>query len=215
MEFFYVFFAICLALVLYVIATTLYLSTTSTGPKSLPEISVTSRTRQGNARQAAFCPKCGADLAGKAFCANCGTPAAVRQTYRVPIQGSMTAQNVEKHINQFLAENPYISDCKLNLQYHNWLLFPFVYLRFRVKSAELSFTVSDKPTNIRYGMAFLYKYRLLSTLGYSNEKLVGQWNKNNPDCTVVSYKGSHIQHFSNQGNIEAHFYSYVFFKKRG
>jgi hypothetical protein len=34
-------------------------------------------------------------------------------------------------------------------------------------------------------------------------------------CTVVSYKGSHIQHFSNQGNIEAHFYSYVFFKKRG
>ena len=215
MEILYVIIPLILLIAGYIIISTMYLSVSSTGRKKLPPMAVTPRTRRGAARAVSFCPKCGTKFESGAFCKNCGTPASVRQTYLVPIKGSMTAQTVEKHINQFLAENPYISDCRLTLRYNSLLMFPFVQLRFRVQFAELSFTVSEKPQKDRFGMAFLYKYRLFGPLGYSNEKLVQQWNQNNPDCTVISYQGSHIQHFSNQGNFEAHYYSYVFFKKRG
>lgn len=215
MGFFLVIFILSLIFVIYNIVTTMLYSVKSTGYKVLPKRCITERTRRGNGKAVAFCPKCGSDLAGKAFCANCGTSAILWQTYRVPIKGSITAQTLEKHINQFLAENPYISDCRLNVQYQNILMFPLVQLRFRVKYAELNFTLSDTPNNPQFGMAFLYKYRLFGSINYSTEILAQQWLQNNPDSTLISHNGSHIQHYSSRGNFEAHFYNYILFKKRG
>ncbi len=215
MEFFWILFAFSLIYVIYNIVTTMLYSVKSTSYKALPKRCITQRTRRGNGKAVVFCPKCGSDLVGKPFCAQCGTQAVVRQSYRVPIQGTITAQTLEKHINQFLAENPYINDCRLTVQYTNILLFPFVQLRFRVKYAELSFTLSDTPNNPQFGMAFLYKYRLAGSIGYSTEKLAAHWAKNNPDAILISQNGGHIQHYSNKGNFEAHFYNYIFFQKRG
>lgn len=207
------FIIIIFALALYIFVTTMYLSITSTGTKALPEMRITPQTRRAAAEPVKFCPKCGNSFDGHPFCSGCGAPAQLRQTYRLPIEGSITAQKAEAMVNDFLAQNPYIADCRMKLSTNAILMFPFVQLRFRVKSLELSYTLSDKPQPHRYGMAFLYKYRLFGSLGYSNEKLVSQWAANNRDCAVVSHSGSHIQHFSTRGNFEAHFYSYAFFKK--
>lgn len=202
-----------LSLALYIFATTMYLSVTSTGPKQLPAMQITSATRRAAGAQVKFCPKCGASFDGHPFCSACGAPAQLRQTYRLPITGSITAQKAEKLVNDFLAQNPYIAECSMKLSYNSILMFPFVQLRFRVKAVELSYTLAEKPQPHRFGMAFLYKYRLFGSIGYSNAKLAKQWADNNRDCTVLSHTGSHIQHFSTRGNFEAHYYSYVFFKK--
>ena len=215
MEFFWIFFVLVLILAVYSILTTLWFSMTSTLYKKLPAPAVTQQTRRKKAGSVAFCPKCGNPMDGKPFCGFCGTSAALKYSYKVPIKGSITAQELENRLNLFLAENPYIIDCRLSVQYHNWLLFPFVQLRFRVKSAELQYTLSDHPQRHQFGMAFLYKYRLFGTLGYSTEKLANQWLKNNPDSSLISQKGGHIQHFSTKGNFEAHFYNYVLFKREG
>jgi len=213
MEFFWIFFSLVLALALYIMGTTLYLSATSTMQTNLPPMQVTPATLQGTSAPVAFCPKCGTAYAqGAAFCAKCGSPKAVRQTWQLPIKGSITAQQAQKQINEFLAQNPYIADCKLDIRYSAILMFPFVQLRFRVKSAQLSFTLAQQPQPWRYGMAFLYKYRLFGSIGYNQQKLVDTWKQNNPRCSVVSHSGSHIQHFSSRGNFEAHFYNYVFFR---
>lgn len=210
----FIFVALIICLALYIFGTTMYLSATSTGPKTLPPVQVTSQTRRGTAEKVKFCPKCGADFEDKPFCAACGTSAQIRQTFRLPIQGSITAQKAETMVNNFLAQNPYIADCRMKIDYDSILMFPFVQLRFRVKAVELSCVLSDKPQAHRYGMAFLYKYRLFGPIGYNGEKLVAQWAGNNRDCAVISHTGSRIQHFSNQGNFEAHYYQYVFFKKK-
>ena len=213
MEFFWIFFCFVLALALYILVTTLYLSITSTGPITLPPMQVKSTSLRGSAVPVAFCHKCGtAYPEGASFCANCGAPKAIRQTWQLPINGSITAQEAQKQINEFLAQNPFITDCKLDIHYSAILMFPFVQWRFRVNAAQLTFTLGPKPQPWQYGMAFLYKYRLFGPIGYSQQKLVDTWRKSNPRCSVLSYTGSRIQHFSTRGNFEAHYYSYVLFK---
>ena len=92
MEFFWIFFSLVLALALYIMGTTLYLSATSTMQTNLPPMQVTPATLQGTSAPVAFCPKCGTAYAqGAAFCAKCGSPKAVRQTWQLPIKGPSSA----------------------------------------------------------------------------------------------------------------------------
>ena len=77
------------ALLIYIIATTLHLSVTSTKKKELPVQRQTANTIT--------------------------TVTANKQTYVVPINGKMTAKKFESTINEWFAENPYVCDCKIKL----------------------------------------------------------------------------------------------------
>ena len=174
------------ALLIYIIATTLHLSVTSTKKKELPVQRQTANTIT--------------------------TVTANKQTYVVPINGKMTAKKFETTINEWFAENPYVCDCKIKLDTKASLLSPFVGYKFFVKNAVIEYSVADRPQNTQYALAFIYKFRLFGPIGYSKEKHVAEWHANNTDCTVVSAHGGRIQHFGSSGFF-AQYYNYVFFKK--
>lgn len=174
------------ALLIYIIATTLHLSVTSTKKKELPVQRQTANTIT--------------------------TVTANKQTYVVPINGKMTAKKFETTINEWFAENPYVCDCKIKLDTKASLLSPFVGYKFFVKNAVIEYSVADRPQNTQYALAFIYKFRLFGPIGYSKEKHVAEWQVNNTDCTVVSAHGGRIQHFGSSGFF-AQYYNYVFFKK--
>lgn len=174
------------ALLIYIIATTLHLSVTSTKKKELPVQRQTANTIT--------------------------TVTANKQTYVVPINGKMSAKKFESTINEWFAENPYVCDCKIKLDTKASLLSPFVGYKFFVKNAVIEYSVADRPQNTQYALAFIYKFRLFGPIGYSKEKHVAEWQVNNTDCTVVSAHGGRIQHFGSSGFF-AQYYNYVFFKK--
>ena len=174
------------ALLIYIIATTLHLSVTSTKKKELPVQRQTANTIT--------------------------TVTANKQTYVVPINGKMTAKKFESTINEWFAANPYVCDCKIKLDTKASLLSPFVGYKFFVKNAVIEYSVADRPQNTQYALAFIYKFRLFGPIGYSKEKHVAEWQVNNTDCTVVSAHGGRIQHFGSSGFF-AQYYNYVFFKK--
>lgn len=209
----YSFFFIVLGLMIYIICSVNSLSSKTMGRKELPQRTETPNTIRTAVATSAFCPKCGAAFGEGGFCASCGTPKQAKNVYVVPINGRMTAQDFEKHINQWFAENPYIYNCNLKLDTHASLFIPFVQKKFFVKSAVLEFNVADKPQKHQYGFAFLYKFRLFGPIGYSYEKQVEEWKANNPDCTVISTKGGRIQHFGTQSGFYAQYYNHVLFKK--
>ena len=174
------------ALLIYIIATTLHLSVTSTKKKELPVQRQTANTIT--------------------------TATTNKQTYVVPINGKMTAKKFENTVNEWLAENPYVYDCKIKLDTKASLLSPFVGYKFFVKNAVIEYSVADRPQNSQYALAFIYKFRLFGPIGYSKEKHVAEWHANNTDCTVVSAHGGRIQHFGSSGFF-AQYYNYVFFHK--
>ena len=174
------------ALLIYIIATTLHLSVTSTKKKELPVQRQTANTIT--------------------------TATTDKQTYVVPINGKMTAKKFENTVNEWLAENPYVYDCKIKLDTKASLLSPFVGYKFFVKNAVIEYSVADRPLNTQYALAFIYKFRLFGPIGYSKEKHVAEWQANNTDCTVVSAHGGRIQHFGSSGFF-AQYYNYVFFHK--
>ncbi len=199
--------------VVYIIVTTILLSKTSMGKKKLPGLKETENTVKVAAADRTHCPKCGKEYGEASFCTECGISKSVKNQYVVPINKRITAQKFEKMINAWLAENPYIYNCKIKLNTRQSVFIPFVGYKFFIKNAVLEFNVADKPQNHQYGFAFLYKFRLFGPLGYNTDKHVAQWNKNNPDCKVVSSHGGRIQHWDNKGGFYAQYYNYVFFKK--
>lgn len=130
----------------------------------------------------------------------------------IPIHGKQTAQQFVKELNQWLAENPFITDCSINLTIKTSLLSPFVTRKFFVKKATISYRIGQQPNALRYGTAFLYKLRFFGSLGYDDEKLLEEWKHNNPDCHVLSTRAGHTRHIGKQG-VFAHYYDYVFFTK--
>ena len=136
---------------------------------------------------------------------------AASNRYVFPIRGRMRVQKFEKEFNQWLAENPYITDCKLHLDTRQRLLLPFVACKFVVKHAEITYRVSDTKQP-QHGFAFLYKIRVFGSIGYSSEKLTAQWAENNPDYRIINTHSGHIQHFG-RGGFYAQYYNYMFFKK--
>ena len=182
----YLWIAFVLALVGYVVVTTLTLSATSTGKKILPPRQVTANTVRGTAGQ--------------------------RMRYVIPIRGMMRAKKFEKLVNEWLAENPYVTDCTLKMETTQLLFDPFVQIKFFVRKAEIEFTVAEEAQRAQYGFAFLYKFRFFGPIGYSEKKHVAAFTANNPDCQVVSSRGGRIQHFGSNGFF-AEYYNYLFFKK--
>ena len=175
-----------LALLTYIIVTALQLSVTSTKKKILPAQKQTANTIV--------------------------TAPTDRNTYIVPINGKITAHKAETIINEWLAENPFVYDCKLNLETKSSLLSPFVKHKFFVKNAVIEYSVADRPQQHQYGLAFIYKFRFFGPIGYGTENHIAEWQANNTDCQVVSSKGGRIQHFGTSG-FWAQYYNYVFFKK--
>lgn len=174
------------ALLIYIIATTLHLSVTSTKKKELPVQRQTASTIT--------------------------TVTANKQTYIVPINGKMTAQKAETLINEWFAENPFVYDCRLKLETKASLISPFVKHKFYVKNAVIEYSVADVAQPHQYGMAFIYKFRFFGPIGYSQQKHVAEWQANNTDCQVLSAQGSRIQHFGQSG-FWTQYYNFVFFKK--
>lgn len=175
-----------LALIIYIIVTTLHLSVTSTKKKELPVQRQTSNTIT--------------------------TVSTNKQTYVVPINGKMTAQKAEALINEWFAENPFICDCRLKLETKASLISPFVKHKFYVKNAIIEYSVADVAQPHQYGMAFIYKFRFFGPIGYSQQKHVAEWQSNNTDCEVLSVQGSRIQHFGQSG-FWSQYYNFVFFKR--
>ena len=210
--FFVIFFSV-LTLVIVEFVNVFSLSKKSMGKKELPAVCETANTVKTARPDRVSCPKCGKEFNDAAFCTECGTPKKQKNKYVFSIPKKMTAQDFEIVINQWLAENPYIYDCKLNIDTKTSIFSLILQRRFFVKSASIEYHVADKPQQGQYGMAFIYKWRMFGPLGYNTEKHVAEWNKNNPDCKVLKTHGGRIQHWDSNGGIYAQYYNYVFFKK--
>jgi len=204
--------AAVLCIVIYSLITMAMLSVSSMKKKELPPRVQNGNTITALIPDAKFCPKCNTEFGNASFCPNCGSPKKQKAVFNVPIKRCMTAQKFEKYINAWLAENPYITDCKFRIENRSSLFSPFVQLKFFVTKASVEYSVSPTPVPHRYGFAFLYKFRVFGPIGYSEEKHVARWNENNPDCSVLYTKGGRIQHFGDHG-FYAQYYNYVFFKK--
>lgn len=200
-------------LLVFFFGSIIHLSITSMKKKELPSVRHTSNTVTTPMAPRQYCLQCGQIYGSADFCPKCGSAKVVPNTYVVPINGRITAQKLETVVNEWLAENPYAYDCKLNLETKASLLIPFVQCKFFVKRAEIEFSVADKPQNRQYGLAFIYKFRLFGPIGYSTEKHIAQWQANNQDCQIVSTHGGRIQHFGTNSGFWAQYYNYVFFKK--
>lgn len=197
----------------YLFLSILILSKTSMSTKKLPVVRETAATIKAPSAIMNNCPKCGKAFDGGAFCSSCGTSSKPRGKYIVPINGKITAQKFEVLVNEWLAQNPYIYDCKISLNTKQSLLIPFVSYKFFVKNAVIEYSVAEHPQKRRYGFAFLYKFRLFGPIGYSTEKHVAQWLQKNPDCKVISHTGGRIQHLGSKSGFYAQYYNYVFFEK--
>ena len=198
---------------IYCIVDMFVLSSKSMDTRQLPSRKRTVNTITAPMPDKKVCTRCGRPFGEEAFCPTCGVPKKTPTVFEVPIQGKMTAQKLEQYLNDWLAENPYIYDCQIQLDYRTSLLSPLVGYKFFVKKAIITCQVSDKPQAHQYGFAFLYRFRFFGPIGYNEEKHVAQWNANNPNCQVLWHKGSHIQHFDNQGGFYAQYYNYVLYKK--
>lgn len=142
-----------------------------------------------------YCPKCGTAFGGKKFCAECGTPSIKRHTLVIrntPIQ----ARNLALSLSQWLAENPYVYDVELSCEMHH---FPNELDRtgqIIVDQAQLTYSVSQTPMDIQYGVEFLYTYNV--TLDYQQllsakgENAVKMWQEQNPQLRYRAYTGGRV-----------------------
>ena len=210
---FWPFFFLILIFVIFVWVSTFHLSRTSMRMRILPMRCRTSNTVIAPAPARKICPKCGRPFGESNFCPECGVSKFVQNTFVFPIDGKTTAQKFETQFNQWLAENPYIYNCKLSLDTHQSLIRPFVQHKFFIKKAVLTFSVSDKPVAHQYAFAFAYKFRLFGPIGYNEDKLIAKWQANNPGAKVISSKGGRIQHWDSNGGIYAQYYGYIFYQK--
>lgn len=130
----------------------------------------------------------------------------------IPIHGAQTAQQFIKDLNRWLAENPFITDCRINLTLKTSLISPFVARKFFVRTATVTYRIANQPNPRRYAAAFLYKLRPFGSVGYDNARLTEEWKDNNPECQILSTYGGHTQRVGKLG-IFAQYYDYVFFTK--
>jgi len=210
---FWPFFFLILFLVIFIWISTFRLSRTSMRTRILPMRCRTANTVTKPLPPRTVCPKCGRPFGESNFCPECGVSKFVQNTFVFPIDGKITAQKFETQFNQWLAENPYIYNCKLSLDTHQSLFRPFVQHKFFIKKAVLTFSVSDKPVAHQYAFAFAYKFRLFGPIGYNEDKLVAKWQANNPGTTVLASKGGRIQHWDSNGGFYAQYYGYIFYQK--
>ena len=211
--FFWILFVVVGGLAIYIIVTMVYFSRTTMGKRELPPMQLTPNTVTAGAPASRFCARCGQEFGNANFCACCGTPRVSKSTYVLPIDGKISAQECEKMVNRWFAENPYVCNCTIKLETKQSLFNPFVFWKFKVKRAVIEYSVASQPQSQQYGLAFLYKLRVFGPIGYSSEKQVAKWLENNPGCQVVTTHGGHLQHWDSNGGFYAQYYNYVLFKK--
>ncbi len=216
---FNIFFSIFMALFIAIFALGIYntismlaLSAKGTQKKVLPHPRTTNRTDTIPTPVAETCVKCGTSFNGANYCPNCGESNSVYKEYTFDISKRMPVHKFEEMINLWLAENPYIYGCKLDLDTKQslWSILPK--RRFFVKKATIKYLVADKPQKSQYGFAFAYKLKIF-TLRYSYEKFIDAWKQNNPDCEIKSKDTGRIHHWDSNGSSYSQYYSYIFFKK--
>ncbi|MBQ7302514.1 MAG: hypothetical protein IJW89_02920 [Clostridia bacterium] len=200
------------AFIVFVTVSTQKLSSQSMKTKELPEMEQTPATMVPTAALT-FCTHCGKPFDGKSFCTQCGAARGEKGVYEVPTDGGMRAKDFEEAVNQWLAQNPYVADCRISIKTHNSLISPFVQRKFYVEKATIEYTLSDTPRQHKLGVAFIYKFRMFGPIGYNEKKHVEEWKENNPDCKVISTHGGHLQHFGTRSGFYAQYYNYVLFRK--
>lgn len=211
---FFIFFGLVLGLLAVNLGTVAYYSRVTMDRKVLPMRRFTANTQRDTTAAPKFCPRCGKEYGDHVFCTVCGSAKRKTYVYHIPMNKFMRARDLENAVNEWLAENPYATNCKLRLETSNMLFCPLIPYVFLVKSASIEYVLDDKPQNVQYGMAFLYKFRLFGSIGYSEEKHVAEWRMANPDCAVLSTRGGHIQHWDSNGGFYAQYYNYILFAKK-
>ena len=211
---FYIIFGLIFTSAIVYLVGLIVFSIISMGNKTLPERKVTINTLRVPSPQLTHCPNCGNPIGNGNFCSICGTSRNHKEHLQLTTKGYMSARKFEKVLNEWLAENPYVTDVKLNLESNAFIFSPIVTHRIFVKNAVIEYRVDNKPQNHQYGMAFAYNCRVFGSIGYSYKKHIAKWNKHNADCTIVSTHGTgRVQHWSNQGDIHAEYFSFILFKK--
>ena len=210
----YVVIFIIFALAFWYFGEKLFFSSLAMGNKILPQRKITSETKVVPSSNSAYCPHCGKPFSDGDFCSVCGTSKVRKERLELSTNGRMSATKFEKALNNWLAENPYVTDVKLNMETGTSFISFMTHNRICVRDAVIEYRVDSKPQNYQYGVAFAYNCRMFGSLGYSYKKHIEKWSRNNADCAIVSTHGSgRIQHWSNNGDFHAEYYSFILFKK--
>ena len=160
------------------------------------------------------CPKCGsAYTEGKDFCIECGQPKGVKKTLRM--DGRIKALDLAQYLNNWLAENPYLTQVRLDGQPH-FLANDFDRVgQVSFSQVALSYQVEQEQQSRTYGVQYLYTYR--ATFNWrqvqqsSAQAMVMQWENANPDVEVVDFVGGKT-HCSENGTY--HLYALVVFRRK-
>ncbi len=185
----------------------------SMGKKNLPTIKTGPNTLTVPTYPSDYCPRCGKFFGNGNFCSTCGSPKLPMECWEIPIEGRMRSTDFERCFNNWLAENPYVTDLKLHLETKTSMGAIIHSKKVMVERAYIEYRVDSVPHNYQYGIAFVYKCRLFANLGYNYEKLFYDWNVNNMDCSIIStHSTGKFIHWGNSNYTEYH--SFILFKKQ-
>ena len=190
-----------------------FFSTVHIPKTTLPQRRETANTIKPQAQKDVFCPNCGSKyVEGKNFCVECGQTRIKKYTSKLPAE-KMYAIDLAEYLRNWLAENPYLYNIKLNCRLD---FMPNDFNRIKqvfVREAEVSYSVADNPVNVQYGVEYLYEYKASLNVFKQNEVtsdyLVEEWKKNNPQYKVNHYICGRTR--SNDGIYQ--YYCIVIFEK--
>lgn len=160
------------------------------------------------------CPACGTPYTeGKDFCLECGRKKGIRHSKSM--NGRIKAVEVAKYLNNWLAENPYLYDIKLDCRTH-FLINDFDRVgQVSVSDVSLSYCVAQQEQPEQYGVVYLYSYRATmnfrQVMNVTCAALVGQWQMLHQDVDVVDWSGGKTNCMEN-GTY--HLYALVVYRKK-
>lgn len=181
-------------------------------PELLP-VKITGNTVKPAAEQT-HCPKCGSRYPeGKDFCIECGQPKGLKKT--LTMDGRVKARDLAPYLNQWLAENPYLYEVRLDGQPH-FLINDFDRVgQVSYSQVALSYKVAQEPQEYHYGVQYLYAYRATFSWKQIQESsaqiMVMDWEHANPHVEVVDFVGGKT-HCSENGTY--HLYALVVFRTK-
>ena len=162
-----------------------------------------------------FCSKCGEPLIeGKEFCAGCGAPKATSGKIILPLPApKLKGADLVAYVNDWIAQNPYLYNLRFDIDFEHWRNDFDRVGSTVVKQISVSYSVSDRPVSVQYGLAFLYRYKatlnVFGQMKYKGEDLVREWNGMYPDVKVITWNGGKTT--TDNGVFE--YYQFVTFTK--